>query len=187
MSNEPQKKHQGPQPASPTAAKFGQQSSELSPVFSLVFISVLVVLTALIYSNTLNSFVLDDYDIIVNNHHIRISEISFRALQESFQYGASRPIPLISYALNYYAGKYNPFGYHIVNITIHALNGILLFFLISITLNIYRQLPGKSSTQESLPIPLVAFLSALLWVVHPGEYPVRYLYCSANEQSGGFI
>lgn len=154
----------------------------------LTGILLLVFLPVMVYSNALNSpFVLDDGPVITNNYRIRISEISIESILSSFQGKASRPLPLISFALNYYAGGYNPFGYHVVNITIHALNGILLFLLINTTLNIYGQVPGQSISNKPLPGTWIALLAALLWVSHPvNTQSVTYIVQRMNSLAALF-
>jgi len=73
-----------------------------------------------------------------------------------------RLLPNISFAVNYYLGRYNVPGYHLVNILIHLIVGILLFFFIKTTLKI---LPGRTGiSKNSILIP---FFAALLWLVHP--------------------
>ena len=41
-----------------------------------------------------------------------------------------RAIVDLTFALNYRAGKLNVFGYHLVNVLIHILNGFLVYFLV---------------------------------------------------------
>jgi Tfp pilus assembly protein PilF len=41
-----------------------------------------------------------------------------------------RPLTVLSYALNYAAGGFDPLGYHLVNIVLHALNSLLVFLLL---------------------------------------------------------
>jgi tetratricopeptide (TPR) repeat protein len=68
----------------------------------------------------------------------------------------------MSFALNYYFGELNTFGYHLVNVIIHILNGLTLF-LLSYTILILPSNKGKER-ENALKI---AFLGSLIWLVHP--------------------
>ena len=100
---------------------------------NIILVPVLAVITFVLYSNTLNSpFALDDYHNIIANKPIRITEFSIAALDEIVNKSLvkNRPIANISLAANYYFHQYEVVGYHIFNIAIHILNGILLFFFV---------------------------------------------------------
>ena len=87
------------------------------------------VLLALIltFGNSLdNGFHYDDAHSIVDNRHIRsLANIpgfftepeSFSALAERAMF---RPLVLVSYAINYQLGRYEPPGYRLVNLGVHA-------------------------------------------------------------------
>jgi len=64
--------------------------------------------------------------------------------------------------LNYYYGKTNPLGYHIVNFAIHYATAVSLFFLI---LNLLR-LPVLKENHVKSAWPTAA-LATLLWASHP--------------------
>ena len=97
------------------------------------------VLGFFIYANTLNSpFIFDDIKQIKKNTNIRITELNFKNLLKagSNKKGSlsKRPVGFITFALNYYFHQYDPKGYHIVNIIIHILTGIILYAFIKTTL-----------------------------------------------------
>jgi tetratricopeptide (TPR) repeat protein len=48
----------------------------------------------------------------------------------NMQLGLYRPLVTASYAMNYAFGALNPWGYHVVNILLHALNAGLVFLLV---------------------------------------------------------
>ncbi|MBU1054756.1 MAG: tetratricopeptide repeat protein [Proteobacteria bacterium] len=152
----------------------------------------LLVINTIVYSNTLHSpFVFDDKDNIVNNSFIRLNELSFQNLSDAaFKSNLpTRPVANISFALNYYLGGYQVWGYHLVNISIHLMTAIVLFYLFRITIILSaREDPiecMKSNTDSvltkqqvsnhiynpgqtgSVSINWVPFMASLLWMVHP--------------------
>ena len=92
------------------------------------------------YSNTLeNPFVFDDHRRILDNHDIRLDGLNAKSLWGAAfgkKSARSRPIGNISFALNYYFHQYEPAGYHMVNIIVHILNGILLWIFLEKTLSL---------------------------------------------------
>jgi Flp pilus assembly protein TadD len=55
-----------------------------------------------------------------------------------------RPLVEFTFALNYKFGKLNVFGYHLVNVLIHIINGIIVYFL---ALNIFKLLINPPAQQ----------------------------------------
>jgi len=104
--------------------------------YHLIAIFAICLFCIIIYSNTLKSpFVFDDIPNITINPYIRLTHLDFEKIfNVGFKSPCShRPLANISFAVNYYLGKYDVTGYHIVNILIHLLNGILVYFLARIT------------------------------------------------------
>jgi len=96
---------------------------------------VLIALTVLIvYSNIYRCpFVFDDKPGIEEN-------VKIRTLSNYLSVGdllRPRAIVNVTFALNYKFGKLNVFGYHLVNVLIHVINGFLVYFL---ALIIFKQL-----------------------------------------------
>jgi len=118
----------------------------------------------LLYLPTLSyPFVFDDGHNIVNNPHVRIKEISVASLIDAgFKSpSANRPLANISFALNYYFQGYHAAGFRLINILIHIVSGILLYFLIRTTLNISS--PGPSEALRRW----TPFFAAFIWLAHP--------------------
>jgi protein O-mannosyl-transferase len=85
-----------------------------------------------VYSNVLNApFLFDDHSSIEENPSIRsifpLSESMWSPKDFSV---AGRPMVSLSFALNYAIGGLNVFGYHVVNILIHAWNTVLVAILL---------------------------------------------------------
>ena len=130
----------------------------LNPWFAFILIGFSVFV---IYSNTYNSpFVFDDVTSIVENKNLR-------DLSHYFSPGnllKPRAIVDLTFALNYRFGKLDVFGYHLVNVLIHILNGFLVFFLVSAIL----KQPVFSSSSAPLitdsldfPIKTISLFAAL--------------------------
>ena len=136
----------------------------------LLSLSLMIVL---IYSNAFNaSWHLDDRSNIVNNRGLHITNLRLSSLMRTFftspQSGGAitdelyRPIPCLTFAINWYFGKDRVFGYHVVNILVHILTAYLLFLTILNILkspNLKNQYQGKEN--------FVAFLAAVLWAINP--------------------
>src|SRR3990170_7945237 len=122
------------------------------------------VLTLLVYSNTFYaSFHFDDTPQIVENYKIR----NLGNLPEIIR--GNRGISIATFALNYAIGGLNVVGYHIINLTIHVINGILIYFLIFLTLSRidlgtdFKSVPNKVRDRAKK----IAIYTALLFAVHP--------------------
>ena len=134
------------------------------PWFVLILIGLSVLV---IYSNIYNNpFVFDDVSNIVENETIR--DLSNYLSPGNLL--KPRAIVDLTFALNYRFGKLNVFGYHLVNVLIHILNGFLVFFLVSAIL---KQAEFSSSSAplitDSLDfsIKTTSLFAALIFVVHP--------------------
>jgi hypothetical protein len=117
----------------------------------LLAVIVLYVLGFVVYLNSFSvPFVFDDYPNILDNPSIRLTAIDLEELHatgfESLL--GRRPISNISFALNYLAGGYDVKGYHLVNILIHVVNGVLVYFLALILLRKDRTLAHRMPASE---------------------------------------
>ncbi len=121
----------------------------------ILTLSILPFLGLIIYSNTIQApFVFDDGINIVENQ-------SIRDLGGFWPPSGSRYLGILSFALNYHFHGLDVSGYHLVNIVIHILNAILVYWLLSLTI----QLPlFKWSGSKIFLFP---FLSAVIFLVHP--------------------
>ncbi len=126
------------------------------------------------YINSLdNSFHDDDEHSIVRNHHLRqLSRIpSFFADSATFSgepgKGMYRPLVQASFALNYAIDGYRTRGYHLVNIGLHALTCIGLWFLLGAL-----RVPG-------------AVVICLLYAMHPiHSQAINYLSSRSELMAG---
>jgi tetratricopeptide (TPR) repeat protein len=142
------------------------------------------VVVFLIYSNTLESpFHFDDVKNIQQNSRIHLTSLSSENLIEigSEVLSSNRPVALFSFALNHYFHGNDVGGYHVVNIMIHILTGIFLYFLLKTILSI----PLLHPTDERHV--WVAFFTVLIWAVHPIQtQSVTYIVQRMNSLSAMF-
>jgi protein O-mannosyl-transferase len=158
------RKHQNKVPAS-----YWQSILNDKRIQIVLIISFMAAVTLAIYVKTLYyPFHFDDEIHILENPNIRITELSVDQFLKIFK-GVSkqRPVVMISFALNYFLSGNNAFGYHIVNILIHFLNGILLFYLIRITIFILRTCTSRDKEFGKVAELLIPFIGSLLWLSHP--------------------
>jgi len=160
-----------------------KQSSKLHIIFQLLPILFISLISIIIYSNTLHSpFVFDDIDNITENSLIRMTGINLTSLKNAaFSHPSwARPISNISFAVNYYMGGYNVRGYHIVNIAVHMINGILVYL---IALAVFTQLKGNLK-ETSLQINLMSLAASLIFVAHPiNTQSVTYIVQRMNSMA----
>ncbi len=166
-----------------------------------LILSGMVALGFFIYSNTLSTpFIFDDRNNIQNNPEIRLTDLSLTALSEAGLKSPcrNRPISNISFAVNYYFHQYHVKGYHLVNIFIHILTGIFLYFFFKTTMGILYQRPNVFNQAVKLPvvnqspiiniqsknIPLISFFAATIWLVHPVQtQSVTYIVQRMNSMA----
>ncbi|MFC1825835.1 tetratricopeptide repeat protein [Thermodesulfobacteriota bacterium] len=137
----------------------------LSPWFALALIGISVLV---VYSNIYNNpFVFDDVLNIVEKETIR-GLSNYLSLDKLLK---PRAIVDFTFALNYRFGKLNVFGYHLVNILIHIINGFLVYFLVSIILKQGLKFSNSSvpsiSESPDFAIKTIPLFAALIFVIHP--------------------
>ena len=116
-------------------------------------ISFILIATAIAYYPCLkNGFVWDDEGYILKNYYIKnMSVDNLKTIMTTPIMGNYHPLVIISYAWEYFFFKLNPAPYHIVNMIIHLLNCVLVFYFI---LRLSHSIP-------------VAFITGLLFGIHP--------------------
>jgi len=126
----------------------------------LLAAALLFLVCACTYFNSLfYDFVFDDRSLVVDNPYIKSSKYIGRAFQKDlwdFAYEGDkphyyRPLQTLSYMLDYGFWKLNPAGYHLTNIFLHLLNGLLVFGVIYLLFNNF----------------FVALTNSLLFCIHP--------------------
>jgi protein O-mannosyl-transferase len=125
-------------------------------------------MTTLIYSNTLDApWQLDDFDNITFNTGIHINDLGFDSLAAALRHTLNdgrinRSISFLSFALNWYFGKNDPSGYHIVNTAIHITTAVFLYLA---TLTIFST--PRLALIDRRKAQFISLLSTVLWMVNP--------------------
>ena len=146
------------------------QRWRIKRLLALFFLAFIIVLA---YSNSFQaSWHLDDRPNILNNRGLHITNLQPGSLIRTFftspVSGGTitdrlyRPIPCLTFAINWYLGKDRVFGYHVANILVHILTAYFLFLTIFNILkspNLRKHYQGKEH--------FVAFLAAVLWAINP--------------------
>lgn len=126
-------------------------------------------------------FLFDDRLAVVQNNYIRIDHLGSRALfKAAFQdFRQNRPLTNLSLALNYYFNRENPRGYHIVNFAFFLLTAFGIWLVLG---RIFAHL-GYEPRRGGL----AAWLSALVWTVHPlNTQAVTYIVQRHASMAGAF-
>jgi hypothetical protein len=129
------------------------------------------VLITLVYSNSLHSsWHLDDEPNILNNSKLHLSSLTLEQINNALRAHPAasdsksfyRPLPCLSFALNWYIGQDNVFGYHVVNLIVHVLTAWFLFLTLHLLLRIHykKQYPPQFFIATAL-------LAALFWTLAP--------------------
>ena len=124
--------------------------------------AVLVIASLLAYSTALTAgFQFDDFNVIVNNPAVH----SLPAWLESMP--GIRPLLKLSYTFNWTASS-GPFGFHLFNLLVHAVNAALVFQL----LRTLRPARGRDD--------LVPLLAAMMFALHPVQTEAVTYVCGRS-------
>ena len=128
--------------------------NDLKSKNSKYYILIILLLTILVYSNSLfNGFTnWDDTTYIHNNHFIKIiTAHSIKLMFSTVYFGNYHPLTTLSYAIEYKLFGLNPFPYHFDNLLLHLINVVLVFYFI-------KSLSGRDE---------IAFITSLFFAIHP--------------------
>lgn len=80
---------------------------------------------------------------------------------------SARPLVNLSAAVNYHFGELDPAGYRLVNMALHLLSAMLLFGIVSRTLQLEHFQWLRQAGNVEWTATALAFVVALLWALHP--------------------
>lgn len=125
-----------------------------------LFLILTIVIAGIIsYSNSFDcSFHFDD------THFLDISVTNDVAnVVDWIRLAPSRPLGILTFAVNYNLHQLDVWGYHLVNLFIHLINALLVYWLTWITLSS----PVMKDDPISRNKTIIAFMTGLLFVTHP--------------------
>ena len=130
--------------------------------YNLLFILAIFITGIIAYSNSFDcSFHFDD-DYVFNIRYGSFTANSLGIL-DWLDFIPTRPIGMLTFALNYHFHGLDVWGYHLVNLTIHLINALLVWWLTWITFST----PVMKNAAISKHKTMVAFLTGMLFVTHP--------------------
>jgi len=139
----------------------------------------IAMLCFVVYVNSLwCDFVFDDVSAIKDNKDLRPSSPWSNILKHDFwgtdmrkehSHKSYRPFTVLSFRLNYMVHQLEPMGYHAINLFLHAIVSLLYHKLVHdlISVVIIASSSRSSSSTSTPSASSVAFLSAVLFAVHP--------------------
>ncbi len=139
-------------------------------LFAMAGVATLCGAIAFIYARTLDApFIFDDIALIELNESIRQlwplvgADGQDAPLTPTADTPVSgRPLVNLSFALNYHFGKFDPWGYHAVDIALHACCALMIWPIMFRTLRM-DYFHGKFDPAAGV----LSFAVALVWAVHP--------------------
>jgi tetratricopeptide (TPR) repeat protein len=142
-----------------------------SLLYRLFSIPLIILVGLLAYSNSINvPFQFDDFANIVKNPFIRYlahhpDDYSISEMLLINVALKKRIVGFLSFAMNYKLHGFDVSGYHIFNILVHITNGLLIYWLVSLTFKTpYFRQKIKNTELYTILIPL---FSSLFFVSHP--------------------
>ena len=153
---------------------------------------MLVALTGVYAGGLHGPFVFDDGPNITDETLIAIDSLSAADLAQAFfaerKSYPHRGLARVSFALNYYfSGRvFDPYVFKVTNLAIHALNGLLVYWLSVLLLKRYALAsPGAQPSATMRWLPLVV---AAVWVLHPIHLTsVLYVVQRMTSMAGTFV
>jgi len=111
-------------------------NTKITPHYIVVII--IAIAGFIVYYNSIikGIFIWDDNFLVINNPVIK----DFSHIKDIFTthlfYGGKaysnfyRPLQSLSFMIDYHFWKFNPFGYHLINVITHILNSVMAYFLV---------------------------------------------------------
>jgi protein O-mannosyl-transferase len=152
----------------------------------LIAVGLIAGVAFVVYSNTFAvPFLFDDRPNITLNPNVQIKVLTWDRIETLIKYTYRESIRVFAYftfALNYYFGEFDLFGYHLVNLIVHVFSGIFLYGFLYLTLN----LPSLREKYGPLSYK-VALFASLIFIAHPIQtQSVTYIVQRMASMAGMF-
>ena len=139
----------------------------------------------LMWAGVHGGFIFDDYGNIVFNQKVHLQQWDMSSIKSAllaYDGPIARPLPTLSFAFNYWLGGQNPLGYKVINLLLHAVNAILVLFLLQL---LYKQVWLGVTNRW---VKLAAVISTLVWAIHPIQVSsVLYVVQRMEIMAAGFV
>src|SRR3989338_1192085 len=103
-------------------------------------------------------FIFDDWGHNRLNPYLKIDSLDFISLWQAAFSGSAgllgRPISMVSFAVNYYVSGMDAYYFKLANLGIHLLNGLLVFLLTKLLLNLHLRIRGDADENAAAWIAL---------------------------------
>ncbi len=161
--------------------------------FQYIVITAITFISLGIYFNSLSdSFVFDDLPNIVENPYIKNLKdfpLLFKGIQSyTTKY---RALPAITFAINYHFHHLNVLGYHLVNLLLHILSGILVYcisrYLILLGSKEDDTFSDRHRPLEDHSVNFPSLLTALIFITHPIQVNTVTYIVQRNEGLASFF
>lgn len=153
-----------------------QNKGNLYGLFLIFFIGILI------YSHILHApFQFDDQDFIIRDPALK----QLKDIKAIWNINGPKLhfITLVTFAINYFCGGNNTFGYHLVNVILHIFTTMLLFYLLCIICQ-GTALRNTLISQQKRPFALFA---SLIFLTHPLQtQSVTYVWARSETLSAFF-
>jgi len=130
---------------------------------AIIHIALLVGVTAVAFAPALrNEFVnWDDNHTLVHNESYRgLSADHLHWMFTTSHAGHYQPLSWVSFAIDWYAWRLEPFGYHLTNLVLHITTCVLFYF-------VALRLLATASKRETGVTAAFALFAATLFAIHP--------------------
>ncbi|MHC4605515.1 MAG: tetratricopeptide repeat protein [Planctomycetota bacterium] len=105
----------------------------------------------------------DPVNITENQHYRGLSPSHLAWMFTAYHGGHYMPLTWVSFGVDFTLWGMDPFGYHLVNVLLHAANAVLFYCLILILL----QLAAKATEGGGVALRVAAAAGALFFAIHP--------------------
>lgn len=158
-----------------------------SALWSIV---MLIGLTTIAYFPGIGgAFIGDDITNIVLNPMVQLREFSLDALSAALQANHSgplgRPLPSLSFALNFYfaGAQFDAVAFKLFNVMVHVVNVLLIWVLARQLVRVSGVCAGADNNGTT-----VATVAALVWALHPLQLTnVLYVVQRMNSMAATFV
>jgi tetratricopeptide (TPR) repeat protein len=136
------------------------------PVLISAHLALIGLFVSLAYYPSLRAgFAFDDLANIVVNPYVHAEGFSDLGRALASPLSGTRPLAMVSFALNHWLGRLDPYGYHAVNLLVHLLNAFLLYQVLVVMGGLVAARGNDIDSRQV--IRLRAFWGAALWALNP--------------------